>query len=96
MADLYIYYRVADAHAAQLAPRVLAMQAALAAQHGIAGQLKRRPESADGRQTWMEVYPATGAGFDAALHAAVHAAALSELIDGPRHTEVFTDLRPCA
>ena len=96
MRDLYIYYRVAEAHAAQLASRVLAMQNRLAADHGIAGQLKRRPGSADGQQTWMEVYPATGAGFDLLLDSAVRQAALSELIDGQRHTEVFTDLRPCA
>lgn len=96
MADLYIYYRVPDEHAALLAPRVLAMQARLAAAHAVPGQLKRRPGSADGLQTWMEIYPATGAGFDAALAAAVQDAALSDLIDGKRHTEVFTDLSPCA
>jgi hypothetical protein len=96
MADLYIYYRVPEAHAAQLAPRVLAMQAQLAVEHGVAGQLKRRPEAADGQQTWMEIYPATGAGFDAALAAAVHDAALIALIAGQRHTEVFTDISTCA
>jgi hypothetical protein len=96
MADLYIYYQVRERDATALAPRVRAMQAALAARHGVAGQLKRRPEARDGLQTWMEVYPATGAGFDAALEAAVHAAALPELIEGRRHTEVFTDLITCA
>ena len=95
MADLFIYYRVPDGHAAQLAPRVQAMQASLAASLGVAGQLKRRPESTDGQQTWMEIYPATGPGFDAALAAAVHDAALSELIAGKRHTEVFTDISTC-
>jgi hypothetical protein len=95
MADLFIYYRVPDGHAARLAPRVRAMQASLAAALGVAGQLKRRPESADGQQTWMEIYPATGPGFDAALAAAVNAAALSELIAGTRHTEVFTDISTC-
>ena len=96
MADLYIYYRVPDEHAALLAPRVLAMQAGLRDRHGIAGQHKRRPDSTDGQQTWMEVYPGTGAGFDAALAAAVQQAALSDLIAGKRHTEVFTDLSTCA
>lgn len=96
MADLYIYYRVPDAHAALLAPRVLAMQARLLEAHGVTGQLKRRPESAQGVQTWMEIYPATQAEFDAALAAAVHDAALSELIDGQRHTEVFMDVSTCA
>ena len=96
MDDLYIYYSVPDGHAALLAPRVLAMQARLRAAHGVAGQLKRRPGSQDGLQTWMEIYPNTEAGFDAALAAAVQDAALSELIDGKRHTEVFTDLSTCA
>ncbi len=81
MADLFIYYRVPDGHAAQLAPRVQAMQASLAASLGIAGQL--------------EIYTATGPGFDAALAAAVQDAALSELIAGKRHTEVFTDISTC-
>jgi hypothetical protein len=96
MPDLYIYYRVREEHAAALAPRVRALQAALAASHGVAGQLKRRPGATDGLQTWMEVYPAAGPGFDAALAAALSEAALSDLIEGQRHTEVFTDLFTCA
>lgn len=96
MDDLYIYYRVPDAQAAQLAPRVRAMQAGLNAAHGVAGQLKRRPGSTDGVQTWMEIYLAAGDGFTAALAAAVQQAGLSAQIDGQRHTEVFTDLDPCA
>ena len=92
MADLYIYYRVCDDHAAALAPRVRAMQAHLSQVHAVAGQLKRRPGSAAGVQTWMEVYPAGPAGFEAALTQAVADAGLPELIDGARHTEVFTDL----
>jgi hypothetical protein len=96
MADLYIYYRVRDEQAPQLAPRVRAMQAALAASHSVAGQLKRRPQSTDGLQTWMEIYPATASGFEAALALAVREAALSDWIEGQRHTEVFTDLDTCA
>jgi hypothetical protein len=96
MTDLYIYYRVPDAVAAQLAPRVQAMQARLHAACGVAGQLKRRPQSQQGLQTWMEIYLATGAGFDAALATAVHDAALLEQIDGERHTEVFMDVMTCA
>jgi hypothetical protein len=44
----------------------------------------------------MEIYPAAGAGFDAALESAVRDAALAALIEGERHTEVFTDLITCA
>jgi hypothetical protein len=92
MTDLYIYYRVRDEHASQLAPRVRAMQAAL----GTGGQLKRRPGSSDGLQTWMEIYPDAPDGFDAALALAVRQAGLPDLIAGERHTEVFTDLSTCA
>jgi hypothetical protein len=96
MNDLYIYYQVADADAPALAARVRAMQARLVADQGVSGQLKRRPEAKDGLQTWMEIYPATNDGFDAALAAAVRDASLAELIAGNRHTEIFTDLPICA
>lgn len=96
MNDLYVYYRVRDARAAQLLQRLRAMHAALADAHGIIGQIKRRPGSHEGVQTWMEIYPSTGGGFDAVLERAVRDAALAELIDGPRHTEVFTDVETCA
>lgn len=94
--DLYIYYKVGDAHAAPLQAAVVAMQAALAQQFGVISQLKRRPESNDGVQTWMEVYPAAPGNFAAALAQAVERADLLAWIDGPRHTEAFTDVVPCA
>ena len=94
--DLYVYYRVRDEDAEQLLPRVRGMQARLAAAHGVAPQLKRRPDNPDGVQTWMEVYPAATAGFTAALAQAVSAAGLDALIAGPRHTEVFMDIPSCA
>ena len=96
MNDLYIYYQVRDEDAAALSSRVRVMQARLYADCGVAGQLKRRPEAKDGLQTWMEIYPATNASFDAALLAAVQEAALAELTAGRRHTEIFTDLQTCA
>jgi len=93
--DLYVYYKVQAADAAGLRQAVAAMQAQLAAAHGVAPQLKRRPLAQDGVQTWMEVYPAVAGGaFLAALEAA--AAALAPRIAGPRHIEVFEDLPPCA
>jgi hypothetical protein len=91
MADVYIYYRVRDDHAARMAPRVRAMQALLGA-----GQLKRRPGSNDGLQTWMEIYMDTADGFDTILQGAVRDAGLAEFTQGPRHTEIFTDVEPCA
>ncbi|MES2126302.1 MAG: DUF4936 family protein [Pseudomonadota bacterium] len=96
MVDLYIYYRVNEVHVEELAGRVLAMQARLAASHGVKGTLKRRPEAQDGQQTWMEIYPASGDGFAAVLQAAESEAAIAALIDGKRHTEIFMDFSPCA
>jgi hypothetical protein len=91
MSTLYIYYRVREENAAVLAPKVRAMQAALEN-----GEVLRRPESKDGQQTWMEVYAAADAGFGERLAAAVDSAGLLPLIDGPRHTETFVELPPCA
>ena len=91
MNDLYIYYQVRDSDAAALAPLVRAMQQRL----GL-GSVKRRTNAKDGLQTWMEIYLATGAGFEQALADAVRDAGLAELIAGPRHTEIFTDLELCA
>lgn len=93
--DLYVYYKVRESQAASLQGAVRAMQYGLAASHGVAGMLKRRPETRDGLQTWMEVYPAVPAGFVAVLDDAVAQAGLAALAEGPRHTEVFTDLEPC-
>jgi hypothetical protein len=91
MMDLYVYYKVRESDAAALAPRVRAMQAALA-REGFAVQLKRRPESKDGMQTWMEVYPGVDRAFEARVDDAAAQAGLSGLIDGPRRAEVFVDL----
>jgi hypothetical protein len=96
MIDLYVYYKVREQDAVLLEPRIRALQAALAASHGVAPQLKRRPEVRDGLQTWMEVYPAIADAFGAELAAAVADAALDGLIAGPRRAEVFMDLTPCA
>jgi hypothetical protein len=103
MTDLYVYYKVRESDAAALAPRVRAMQAALA-RDGIAVQLKRRPESKDGMQTWMEVYPGVADAFQARLDEAAAHAGLAGLVAGPRRAEVFVDLlvdldgepEPCA
>jgi hypothetical protein len=101
MIDLYVYYKVREADAAALAPRVRALQAHVAAHHGVQGQLKRRPQARDGVQTWMEVYPAVGPDFAALLAQAAAEAGLDALPGGPRHAEVFVDLAssemtPCA
>lgn len=95
MNDLYIYYQVAEGDAPALLPLIIAMQARLAAASPVRPQLKRRPGSRDGLQTWMEVYPAAPAGFAAALASAVTEAGLAARIQGARHSEEFMDLIPC-
>lgn len=94
MIDLYVYYKVREQDAAALAPRVRAMQAALAASHGVAVQLKRRPDGKDGMQTWMEVYPGVPDAFADTVDGAASRAGLEAATSGPRRTEVFVDLTP--
>ena len=94
--DLYIYYKVDAAVAADLAPRVAAMQARLAAEHRVAAALRRRPGEQDGQQIWMEVYPDVPSGFDALIRQAVENEGIAALIGGARHTEIFVELQACA
>jgi hypothetical protein len=96
MIDLYVYYKVREQDAALLEPRVRALQAALASRFGLSPQLKRRPETRDGLQTWMEVYPGVGEAFPDALAQAALEAGLDAFTTGPRRAEVFMDLTPCA
>jgi hypothetical protein len=94
--DLYVYYRVKCEDAEALQARVLAMQASVAGQCAAGAALKRRPESKDGQHTWMEVYYGTQEGFGNLLDEAVARAGLSDLIQGPRHMEIFLDYSACA
>ncbi|MET0982745.1 MAG: DUF4936 family protein [Telluria sp.] len=93
MIDLYVYYKVRDEDAARLEPLVRRLQAEVAAG---GAQLKRRPGSRDGLQTWMEVYPDVTEAFAAGLEAAALGAGVGALIAGPRRAEVFVELTPCA
>ncbi|MEN3276781.1 MAG: hypothetical protein V7631_2571 [Massilia sp.] len=93
MIDLYVYYKVRDAQAAHLEPLVRALQARL---DRPGAQLKRRPGSTGGLQTWMEVYPGVPGAFAGELSAAAAAAGIDALIEGPRRAEVFVELTPCA
>ena len=92
MIDLYVYYKVREADAPSLAPRVRALQARV----GVPAQLKRRPDVRDGLQTWMEIYPGVDDAFPARLDAAARSAGFEGLIEGPRRAEIFTDLPTCA
>jgi hypothetical protein len=94
--DMYIYYRVRSDRARDLHGLVRALQADLSQRHGIAAELKRRPDEKNGFHTWMEVYLGTPSGFDAILEQAVAETELAMLIDGERHVEYFLDAASCA
>lgn len=96
MFDLYIYYQVTDAHAPALQALIRTMQATLAAEYGVVAGLKRRPESDQGMQTWMEIYTGAGPAFGGQLDDAAEALGVNRLVEGIRHTEVFTEMPPCA
>jgi len=94
--DLYIYYRVRCKEAQTLQSKATAMQHALAAEHGVATALKRRPEEKNGQHTWMEVYLAVPQDFETVVERAAKQAGLDNFIDGPRHIEYFLDCSTCA
>jgi hypothetical protein len=94
--DLYIYYRVRCEDAQALQTQVRAVQTSLSQEYGIVTALKRRPGEKDGRHTWMEVYLGVPSDFETILERAVAQAALTTLIDGQRHTELFLDYSTCA
>ena len=94
MIDLYVYYKVREEHAERLASLVIAFQATM--REAGAARLLRRPESKDGLQTWMEVYPEVPEDFADALETAAALAGFEGLIEGPRRVEVFVEFPPCA
>ena len=44
----------------------------------------------------MEIYTGTAPDFADHLALAAAAAGIADLVDGRRHTEVFTEMPPCA
>jgi hypothetical protein len=92
-AVLYVYYKVAPAEHAALAPRVRAFQTQLRTQWpGLLCELLQRPEPSKGVETWMETYR-HGAGISDERVAAIEAAAQAAGLPAPRHTESFIPLR---
>ena len=101
MRELFIYYRVraVDQHSAKAA--VLGFQARLRECYPqLATRLLYRPEATDGLLTWMETYAMDTrqdpAGVSPLLQATIeeYAAVLTPLLQGGRHTEVFTACTP--
>ena len=90
--ELFVYYRVPEARAAELADAVSAMQQALREAHpGLAARLLRRPAASDGLHTWMEAYRFAADSAPDELMASIDraSASLASLIDGPRRAERF-------
>lgn len=89
----YVYYRIReDLSSADLSRAVLAMQAALHQETGIAGRLMQR---ASDDRTWMEIYEHVGnaTAFDTALQREAESAGLEHLIEpgSARHIERFIE-----
>ncbi|MEP7294726.1 MAG: DUF4936 family protein [Burkholderiales bacterium] len=92
MRELFVYYRMRSPNAVAARTAVENLQAALREQvPGLRARLLCRDDRPGEPQTWMETYAAPG-GIDAATHARIEAqaVALLPMIDGPRHTEMFT------
>jgi len=94
--ELFIYYRVRSVDAPAGHAAVLASQQHLRDRHpGLLARLLRRPEEADGHQTWMETYAADPLqdpiGITRALQADIESSAqsMSHCVEGSRHTELF-------
>lgn len=97
MRELFIYYRSRVECEAEVAAQVRGFQARLMLQHpALVARLLRRPEAKGGLLTWMETYAFATMNPDRAIDADMQqqieasAACLHGLIDGERHTEVFT------
>ena len=95
MAMLFVYYKVPLAEHAACLTRVTRLQAALQAQWpALAMEILQRPEpSAEGLETWMEVYRHPG-GVNAEISAAIAQQALALGLPAKRATEMFVPPRP--
>ena len=94
MRELFIWYRVGPAQAAEATRRVRDMQAALVASvPGLQARLLVRAGAGADDATWMETYALPGRveGIGPALEADIEARArtFGGLFEGGRHAEVF-------
>ena len=94
MRELYIYYRVDDAHVAAARLAVQAMHDRLRQAHpGLVARLLIRVGEGSCLQTWMEIYslPCSTRGVDGDLEAGIEAGAATwaHLVSGSRHCEAF-------
>jgi len=97
--ELFVYYRVDAAHAAEAKAAVQRWQHDLdSAYPELHGRLLKRPQTRDGLQTWMETYTHSKAATGVSqlqLQTLLPAgpAELRRWLHGDRHLEVFV---PCA
>ncbi len=94
--DIYLYYTIHEADAAVTRTHVAALQQRLGRAYDIHPSVRRRPETHDGLQTWMEIYPDVPVGFDSVIAQAAREEGLTELATNGRHAEIFMELPPCA
>jgi hypothetical protein len=91
---LYVYYKVPLAEHAALRPKVEAFQARVReAWPGLLADLLQRPEpSAEGMETWMEIYQHSSGVSDAAM-ASISQLAIDMGLPTKRAAEIFIPLR---
>ena len=96
MRELYVYFRAPAHQADAVQVAVTDMQQQLRREiPGLQARLLMRIDASSGQHTWMEIYalpPEAGAGgMTEALGSTIEqrAAAWRDLLDGPRHVEVF-------
>lgn len=93
MPSLYVYYRVPRNRRAAARAAASRMASLIEAQGLERPRLMQRPEAdAEGRQTWMEVYESWDERCAPLVERALTESGLGELIEGPRHPELFIDL----
>src|SRR5215203_4444464 len=95
MRELFIYYRIDGARAAEAGAAVRAMHQRLRSVHPqLVARLLVRTDHGPALQTWMETYALPGShdGIDVGIEADIAAEARrwAHLVSGPRHTEAFT------
>ena len=94
--DLYLYYTIRESDVAIAQPRVRAVFQYLADAYGVSATLKRRQQTSNGLQTWMEIYSNVPSGFDRVIEQAATDHGVADLIHAGRHIEYFEDLPACA
>jgi hypothetical protein len=91
---LYVYYKLDAAQHAALAPVVRSFQQRVSQTWpGLSCDLMQRPEtSAEGKETWMEIYQHAGGLTDRMIES-ISRLALETQLPLPRLSEIFIPLR---